>query len=64
MRLQKLVFFAYGWWMGKHGTPLTDKAPAVWRYGPVFEGLYSALRPYGHRPIRETVGLWFGEHPL
>ena len=63
MRLQKLVYFAYGWWLAKHGQPLTDDAPAVWRYGPVFEGLYGAFQPFGHRPMREPVGLWNAEAP-
>ena len=63
MRLQKLVYFAYGWWMGKHGQPLTNDAPAVWRYGPAFEGLYGALKTYGHRAIRKPVGVWFRPAP-
>lgn len=51
MKLQKLVFYAYGWWLAYHDQPLTNEAPEVWRYGPVFSSLYSALAQNGMEPI-------------
>jgi uncharacterized phage-associated protein len=53
MKLQKLVYCAYGWWLAFKETPLTREGPQVWKYGPVFETLYHALRPNESRPIRE-----------
>lgn len=53
MKLQKLVFYAYGWWLAYHDAPLTNEAPEVWRYGPVFSSLYSALAPNGMEPITQ-----------
>ena len=51
MKLQKLVFYAYGWWLASHDEPLTTEAPQVWKFGPVFNSLYSALAPFGMQPI-------------
>lgn len=53
MKLQKLVFLAYGWWLAYHDQPLTTEAPQVWKFGPVFSSLYSALAPFGMQPIAE-----------
>ena len=63
MKIQKLIYFAYGWWLAYHDSPLTSKAPEVWRYGPVFSGLYTALSHYGHNPIRNLIALPSGEAP-
>lgn len=51
MKLQKLVFYAYGWWLAYHDAPLTEEAPQVWKFGPVFNSLYSVLAPFGMKPI-------------
>ena len=51
MKLQKLVFYAYGWWLASHDQPLVAEGPQVWRYGPVFKSLYAALASYGMRGI-------------
>ena len=51
MKLQKLVFYAYGWWLASHEQPLATEGPQVWRYGPVFRSLYAALAPFGMRGI-------------
>lgn len=55
MKLQKLVFYAYGWWLASHDEPLITEAPQVWQYGPVFNSLYSALAPFGLKPISEPL---------
>lgn len=47
MKLQKLVFYAYGWWLASHEQPLTNEGPQVWQYGPVFPSLYAALASFG-----------------
>ncbi len=67
MKLQKLVYCSYGWWLAAKGLEderLTLERPEVWRYGPVFAGLYSALRNFGRRPIREPKSMHpFRPHP-
>lgn len=52
MKLQKLVYYAYGWWALYHDEPIISEAPQVWRHGPVFYSLYHALKHHGRSPIR------------
>lgn len=52
MKLQKLVYCANGWWLlFNPETSLTDDAPEVWKFGPVFPSLYTVLKVYGRTPI-------------
>ncbi len=53
MKLQKLVYCVHGWSLGVGKDAVVDERPQVWRYGPVFESLYRALKPFGNRPIFE-----------
>ena len=51
MKLQKLAYLAYGWWLAFKEEPLTGEAPAIWPYGPLFESAYHVLKAFGGRPI-------------
>ena len=51
MKLQKLCYYAYGWWLSAYDNPLTDKGPEVWKYGPVFSDLYDDLKTWGNAAI-------------
>ena len=51
MKLQKILFYAYGWWLAYKGTPNMKNKPEVWKYGPVFSGVYYALNRYEDQPI-------------
>lgn len=56
MKLQKLVYYAYGWWLGCYGLNkkrLTNEGPQVWKHGPVFSSLYATLSNFGREPIKE-----------
>lgn len=64
MKLQKLAFYAYGWWLAYHDKPILTEPPEVWKFGPVFDSLYGALRPYGSAPIAQVVTPPFGSAPL
>lgn len=59
MKLQKLCFYAYGWWLVDHDKPLLVEGPEVWKFGPVFSSLYSVLSMHGRRPITKPVKLAF-----
>ena len=52
MKLQKLAFYSYGWWLASEDQPLLTEGPELWRFGPVFSSLYSALAQFGARPIK------------
>lgn len=54
MKLQKLVYCSYGWWLAANGLQsdrLTDEGPEVWKHGPVFDTLYRVLKVFGRTPI-------------
>lgn len=55
MKLQKLLYYANGWWLATEGTPLLNEFPQVWRYGPVFRWLYNTLSRFGHNEIGGPV---------
>lgn len=44
LKLQKLAYFAYGWWLAYYeGTRLTTVRPQIWKLGPVFQPIYGAF---------------------
>ena len=54
MKLQKLVYCAYGWWLatqGMNAPRLTTEGPQIWQHGPVFNSLYQTLKVYGRQSI-------------
>ncbi len=51
MKLQKLVYYAMGWFAGYTGKPLVDEAVEAWQYGPVFSSLYHEFKQFGSGPI-------------
>lgn len=63
MKLQKLVYMAYGWWLTEHAIPVTMDAPEVWRHGPVFSEMYSRLSGFGQAPIKHPVRYFFDDPP-
>ncbi len=51
LKLQKLLYYAQGHYLGKHGKPLfTDKLQA-WAHGPVASDVYHRLKKYGSAEI-------------
>ena len=60
MKLQKLVYCAYGWWLASYGLDevrLTNDSPEIWRHGPVFDDLYHTFKVFGRTPITEMKSL-------
>lgn len=68
IKLQKLVYCAYGWWLAKTSSSyggelaanmprLTDEGPQVWQYGPVFASMYQVFRIFGNAPIWDMQSL-------
>lgn len=54
MKLQKLVYYAYGWWLAYEKTSFISEPPQIWQHGPVFKTLYHALKHHGRKPIKTT----------
>jgi len=53
MKLQKLVYCSYGWWLAYHDDPILSEEPQVWAHGPVFKSLYHVLKTHGRTPIKQ-----------
>jgi uncharacterized phage-associated protein len=63
MQVQKLVYFAHGWYLALTGKPLVEDAVQAWDFGPVFPTLYSAVRKFGRNKI-DRVLLWGEDTPF
>lgn len=55
MKLQKLVYFAHGWYLAYKKEPLIIESVEVWDYGPVVRELYDTFKAYGNKPIDEPA---------
>jgi len=56
MKLQKLVYCSYGWWLAVKGIDevrLTKDHPEIWKHGPVFSNLYNVFKVFGRQCIKE-----------
>lgn len=51
MKLQKLVYYAHGWYAGYRNAPLIDEQVEAWPYGPVIPSLYYEFKRFGAGPI-------------
>lgn len=51
MKLQKLVYLAYGWHFAIADEKLFDDEIQAWRYGPVIPSLYQKFKLYFSNPI-------------
>lgn len=54
-KLQKLVYFAHGVYLGIFGKPLISERVEAWKFGPVVPAIQKAFRRYGIRPITELA---------
>ncbi|MGD0960413.1 MAG: type II toxin-antitoxin system antitoxin SocA domain-containing protein [Methylomonas sp.] len=51
MKLQKLVYYAHGWYLGLFDNPLIDEAIEAWKYGPVIQSIYHEFKRFGSSDI-------------
>lgn len=58
MQIQKLVYFAHGWYLALTGEPLVDEHPEAWKFGPVFPSLYHEFKQYGAGHIQRRATRW------
>lgn len=55
MKLQKLVYFAHGWYLALTGMPLINEQVEAWQWGPVIRSLYHNLKGFGNHPIEGRI---------
>jgi uncharacterized phage-associated protein len=51
LKIQKLVYFANGWYLAITDAPLLDEQVEAWAYGPVIPSLYRAFQKYGDQAV-------------
>lgn len=55
MQLQKLMYFAQGWWLTYSDDPLIDEPFEAWEYGPVCSSVYHEFKHFGSRSIDKSM---------
>ncbi len=55
MQLQKLVYFAYGWYLAITGTRLIDERVEAWQWGPVIPSIYKEFKRFGSSSVTEPA---------
>lgn len=53
MKINKLLYFAQGYYLKEHGIPLFDDKIEAWEHGPVVPDVYSLYKEYGDKPIKD-----------
>jgi uncharacterized phage-associated protein len=53
LKLQKLVYYAQGWFLGLHTEPLFKEEIQAWVRGPVQPRLYQRFKKFSYHPIDE-----------
>ena len=51
LQLQKLVYFAHGWYLAIEDEPLLDELIEAWEHGPVVNSIYQQFKRFGSRPV-------------
>jgi uncharacterized phage-associated protein len=57
MKLQKLVYFAHGYFLAIADCPLLNERVEAWQYGPVIRSIYKQFRQFGNLPISGISGM-------
>jgi len=55
MKIQKLIYFAHGWFMANFDSELIKDDIQAWKYGPVIPSIYHEFKSFGTDPITVTA---------
>ena len=55
MKLQKLIYFAHGWYLALADRPLIDEHIQAWDYGPVVPSIYHEFKRFGPKSIESLA---------
>lgn len=61
LEMQKILYIAHMYYMGKFGARLISTPFEAWDYGPVHPELYHKLKRFGARKVRDVF--WGDEWP-
>ena len=55
IKLQKLIYFAHGFYLALREKPLVHEKIEAWQYGPVIPSVYHRFKKWGNRNIRNVL---------
>lgn len=58
IQLQKLIYFAHGFYLAKYNSPLINELFIAWAYGPVVNSVYHEFKRFGRGGITEYAEEW------
>jgi uncharacterized phage-associated protein len=64
LKLQKLLYFAHGWYLAFEGKPLLNESIEAWRFGPVVRSIYKDLQEFRDQSITRFVRSDFFVRPF
>lgn len=53
MKINKLLYFAQGYYLKQYSAPLFTDAIEAWEHGPVVPKVYATYKKYGDKPVTE-----------
>ncbi len=56
LKLQKLLYYAQGWYLGFYGKPLFNERIEAWRHGPVVPRMFHYFREFKWKPVTVDSG--------
>jgi uncharacterized phage-associated protein len=57
LKLQKLLFYAQGWFLALQDRPLFNERIEAWPHGPVVPPIYGTFKKWGWSPIGEDIAV-------
>jgi len=54
LKLQKLLYYVQGWYLGIHGKAVFHEEVQAWAHGPVVPDVFHALRHHGWNPVPKS----------
>ena len=55
LRLQKMLYYAQGWMLARHGVPLFHESIEAWKLGPVVPQCYEWYKGSGNNPLKAEM---------
>lgn len=57
LKLQKILYFAQGWYLANYGEPLFDDRICAWEYGPVVDSVYHRYKNHPVTQIKDDEAI-------
>lgn len=55
LKLQKMLYYAQGWYLANFDKPLFNERILAWKFGPAIDEIYQKYKSFGKQPITQVV---------